>query len=98
MSQAINSTGTQATTSASFNPSQIPEFLKTAGKVTKIIAGIITGIIGIGAFAIALTITPFSPEAGGAAFAASAALIGAAGFLFYSAFFDTTPSSTDTKV
>jgi len=80
----IGTSNTQSTVTAGNPPApQVPEFLLTAGRVTKIVAGVFATIIGVGALAIGITIAPFSPEAGGAAIAFSVSLFALAGYLIY---------------
>ncbi len=67
-------------------PAEVPEFLVTANKGLKICIAILVGLAGLGAVAIGITFTPFSREAGAAAFAVSAAAFSLSGCIFYSAF------------
>ncbi len=67
-------------------PVEIPAFLASANKALKICVAILVGLCGIGALAIGITFTPFAPEAGAAALAASAGAFALSGWLFYSAF------------
>ena len=80
--QASQTTQSSSEETQSF---EMPPFLQTAGRVVKFVMAVIAGIAGIGALAIAITLTPFNPHAGAAAFAATAALFTASGALFYSA-------------
>ena len=63
---------------------QIPTFLQTANKVTKLITAAILTVVSIGSLAIGFTMVPFAPEIAAAAAACGTALLGAAGYLFYS--------------
>jgi hypothetical protein len=63
---------------------QVPAFLETARKVTKIIIGIIFGIVATGSVGIGITLTPFAPEIGTGAIALGTALFAIAGYLVYS--------------
>jgi hypothetical protein len=62
----------------------IPPFFENAGKITKIVVGVLLGIVAIGSLGIGVTMTPFAPEIGGSALAFAAALFGAAGYLIFS--------------
>jgi hypothetical protein len=76
-------------------PVEIPAFLASANKALKICVAILVGLCGLGALAIGITFTPFAPEAGAAALAASAGAFALSGWLFYSAFSGGNPSVPD---
>ncbi len=65
-------------------PLPIPPFFENAGKITKIVGGILLGIVAIGSLGIGITMTPFAPEIGGSALALSAALFPLAVYLIFS--------------
>jgi hypothetical protein len=75
------STHSESTSSQSV---QVPAFLETAGKATKIIAGIIFAIIAAGCTSIGITLAPFAPEIGPGAIALGTGLFAIAGYLIYS--------------
>ncbi len=63
---------------------QIPAFLETAGKATKIIAGIVFAIVAAGSMGIGITLAPFTSEIGAGAIALGTALFAIASYLIYS--------------
>ncbi len=80
---------TQPVTSNAQQPSNspplpIPPMLENAGKITKIVVGILLGIVALGSLGIGITMTPFAPEIGGSALALSVALFAVSGYLIYS--------------
>ncbi len=62
---------------------QVPEFLRSAGIVTKVFFAGLAAVGGIGFLCVGITFTPFSPEFGLGAFGLSTFLFGIAGFLLF---------------
>lgn len=64
---------------------KLPGFLEKANTVTQLAIAAILAVAGLGSLAIGVTLGPFAPQVGAAAFAASATLLTLAGLLFVKA-------------
>lgn len=64
---------------------EIPAFLQTAGIVTKLFFATLAAIGGVGCFSVGIAFTPFSQNAGIAAFTSGTFLFGLSGILLYNA-------------
>lgn len=87
MSSAV-STNSQTVPLQPLVAPQVPTFLQTASKATKIAAAVGFFLAGVGSLAIGITLTPFMPEFGIAAIAFSTFMFGTAGYLSFDGVFN----------